>query len=133
MSVTGCEPLTAALTNLLGQPALAAALRQLMQEGTPIEAQIAVMQRFADDVTTATALREFKELPRITAVMILQAWELADRAGKRFEIVSTRPAQPLDFARQKRVRIVVDSEDDGVRVGLSHVPGRHAQWYAPVG
>lgn len=65
--------------------------------------------------------------------MILQSWALATESGKRCELASRKPAEPLDFARHRRVRITVDSEDDAVCVGLSHVPGHHAQWYAPVG
>src|SRR5437867_778071 len=129
MSATGCEPMTAALTSLLARPDVRTTLRQLIASGAPVEAQIEALVRFSDEGTAASVLEEFKELPRLTASMILQAWQLADGAGKPFELVSTAPGAPLDFARHRRVRIVVDSESESVRVGLSHIPGRHAAWY----
>jgi hypothetical protein len=132
MSVTGCEPTTAAMTSLLARPDVANALRALMAEGAPIKAHIDAMLRFADSATAENVATEFRELPMTTASLILQAWQLADSCGKRFEVVSAKPAEVLEFARHNRVRIVVDSEDGGIRVAISHVPGRHAAWYAPV-
>jgi hypothetical protein len=133
MGATGCEPTTAVLTSLLARPDVRSALRELMANGAPIDAQLHAVVRFADPATAANVLHEFQELPRLTVAMILQAWQLADSAGKPFELFSERPTAPVDFARHKRVRIVVDSESDTVRVGLSHIPGRHAVWYAPTG
>jgi hypothetical protein len=123
--------MTAALTALLARPSVAATLRTLIAEGAPIEAQIEVLTREADGTTASGVASEFRELPRLTAATIIQAWHLADADGKPFELVSERPRTPLDFARTRRVRITVDSEADVVRVALSHVPGRHAPWYAP--
>ena len=131
MSATGCEPMTAALTSLLTRPEVAAALRALCAQGASIEAQIDSILSAAEPGTAADVLAEFRELPRVTAGMILQAWQLADGAGKPFELVSRRPAAPLEFARERRVRITLDAESEVVRVALSHVPGRHASWYAP--
>jgi len=131
MSLTGCEPMTAALTSLLARPDVASTLRRLVEGHASIEDQIDALVAFADPSVAAGALAEFRELPRLTATMILQSWALADGAGKRFELMSRKPSEPLDFARQKRVRITVDSEESAVRVALSHVPGRHAEWYAP--
>lgn len=132
MSVTGCEPITFAMTSLLQQPEVGKKLHALIDEGAPIEAHIDAMLRFADAETAATLATEFRELPAATASLILNAWHLADRCGKPFEVVSARPIDVLGFARHKRVRIVVDSDEDGVRVSISHVPGRHAAWYVPV-
>lgn len=123
--------MTAALTRLLAKPEVRAALREMIAAGVPVETQVEMLAQRAEPGTASGALRELRELPRVAASMILQAWQLADGADKRFEVVSTAPGAPLDFARHKRFRIVVDSESDAVRVGLSHVPGRHAAWYAP--
>ena len=131
LGATGCELMTDSLTTLLARAEVRTALRELMASGASIEAQIDALARFAAPGTTSSVLEEFKELPRVTAPVILQAWQFADDANKPFQLVSVAPAAPLDFARHKRVRITVDSESDAVRVALSHVPGRHAAWYAP--
>ena len=106
MSSTGCEPMTAALTSLLARPDVASTLRRLVEAHASIEEQIDAVIAFAD--------------PGVAA-----------GAAKNFELHSLRPSTPLEFARHKRVRITIDSEEDVVRVALSHVPGRHAEWYAP--
>jgi len=131
MSVTACEPMTAALTSLLSRPEVQVALRPVIESNASLSEQFAVLVRFAEPGIARSALAEFQELPELTATAILQSWNTAARAGKHFEVHSVRPSTPLEFARHKRVRITIDSEEDAVRVGLSHVPGRHAEWYAP--
>ncbi|MGH2632289.1 MAG: hypothetical protein ACRDG3_02660 [Tepidiformaceae bacterium] len=131
MSSTACEPITLALTNLLARPEVTTTLCAMVDAHASIEEQIDALVAFAEPGVAADAMAEFRELPRLTATMILQSWALAAGAGKRFEMVSRRPSEPLEFARHKRVRLTVDSEEDVIRVALSHVPGRHAAWYAP--
>ena len=54
-----------------------------------------------------------------------------DNERKTFVLRSLPPAQPLDFARNRRVRIALDVEAEGIVVSLSHIPGRHAAWALP--
>jgi hypothetical protein len=62
---------------------------------------------------------------------IMTSWLAADGSGKSFELRSERPEKPLEFAHKGRVRLTVDYEEDRAVVSVSHVAGRHAQWYKP--
>ena len=107
------------------------AVRKLRAENASPEAFV---EMFASDAPAEVAdnLRaEFRELPEITLVCMIESWAMAARAGKRFSVESLRPEKPLVFARHRRVRVTVEADDDQVRVILSHVASRHAQWYAP--
>lgn len=64
--------------------------------------------------------------------MILQAWLLAEGAGKRLTLTSARPERPVEAARNRRIEMSIAIEEDGVTVALAHVPGRHATWSRPV-
>ncbi len=68
---------------------------------------------------------EFRELPRIAMKGLLDAWRESVDAGIRFEAHSVVPSNPLEFARKRRVRLVVDREEDAIHVALSHIPTRH--------
>jgi hypothetical protein len=72
-----------------------------------------------------------RELPTNLVETIVSAWAMAAGAGKTFVLRSVVPTQPLDFARNRRVRIALDVEADGIVVSLSHIPGRHAAWAQP--
>ncbi len=131
MTYIGCRPAVESLTVLFAEPAIAARLRELHAARAEAAAFIEALTASATPEIAATIRMEFAELPSVTAFAIIEAWAMADGAGKRFELVSAPPEHPLDFARHSRVRIAIDAEEDCVRVSLSHVPTRHAAWYAP--
>ena len=117
-----------ALTQLLKRADVSDALRELLQAGGTPEQQKQCLLAFADEATTEVVRRELAEFPAHVTTTICQAWATADQFNKRFELVSVAPDSALDFARHGRVRIAVDTEEDRVRVTLSHVPGHHASW-----
>ena len=74
---------------------------------------------------------EFNQLPRTTISQVLDTWTMAAKAGKTWAVSSEKPEQTMEFARTKKVRLVTEADDDGIRLVLSHVATRHAEWYRP--
>ena len=72
---------------------------------------------------------EFNELPRTTLSQVLDTWAMAVKAGKTWEVSSEQPERTMEFARTQKVRLVAETDDDGIRLILSHVATRHAEWY----
>ena len=128
MSLTGCAPSARSLTDLLRDERVKEAFRAAIASGATADRQVYSVLAFADEATVAVVQRELGGLPEHAIATICQAWAAADRFGKAFELISVPPSSALEFARERRVRIVVDTEEDSVRVSLSHVPGRHASW-----
>jgi hypothetical protein len=106
-------------------------VRTLLARGARPEEFVEMFVRRARPAQAAVAKFEFAELPESTLMLIVQAWVLADAAGKPLSLVSVPPARPLDAARTRRVELAVSMDESGVRVALSHIPGRHASWYRP--
>jgi hypothetical protein len=84
-----------------------------------------------DPAAATVATAELRELPSLTAIALVEAWAMADAAGKPFQVVSERPARPLEFARKRQVTLAVHTDSSGVTVGISHIASRHDSWYAP--
>jgi len=79
----------------------------------------------------AEALRhEFTELPHWLGRTMISHWAMAEAAGKRFELRSVPPKDVLSAARDRRVELSVAVDEEAVVLTLSHVPHRHAAWYA---
>ena len=79
----------------------------------------------ADPQRAELASQEFAELPQLAISTMLHAWLEAETRGVAFEAHSLPPERPLEFARNRRVRITVDEEDSAIQVRLSHIPTRH--------
>jgi hypothetical protein len=86
-----------------------------------------------DDRVAAIVRGELEALPSATVFSIIEAWRLADQGRKPFELVSARPASAMDAARNRRVRLVVDVAEEGVRAEISHVASRHPTWQLNAG
>ena len=129
MSGMGCLPTTTSVTELLTTPEVQAKWRELRHENAPAIQFVQALCEFAPPDIAATMLEEFQVLPSLVVTTVADAWALADAAGKPFQFASVLPTEPLAFARHRRVRVIVDTEEDSVTVFLSHVPTRHADWY----
>lgn len=130
MSLSGCRPAALHLTEFFADAEVKKTLRTLRAIGATREDYIELMSRHADPTVAAVIREEFAVLPKIALSTLLDAWDLADAAGKPFEVVSLAPDEPIRFARHRQVRITIDVAEDAVRTGLSHIPTRHAEWYA---
>jgi hypothetical protein len=117
--------------DLLTSPTGSDEARRLLARGARPEEFLDMFVRHAPSEQAEVARFEFAELPESTIMMIVQAWLMAENAGKPLVLTSVPPARPLEAARQRRVDLAISMDEHGVRVALSHIPGRHASWYRP--
>ena len=129
MGASPCAEIGLHVTMLAATDDDRAGFIRLLESGAPQEAFVdAFTARCAPEM--ARVVRdELDELPAHTVSTIVSAWAAAEGAGKRFELRSVVPDQPLAFARDRRVRLAVDADSEGIVVSISHIPGRHAEWY----
>ena len=129
MGASGCVFITAEATEFLSSDAGMAEARRLLAEGAPPDAFIEMLNDVLDDQSRELLRLEFEELPANTVTSIMMSWAVAASSGRRFTLASAPPPRPLEFARQRRVDVLLSHDEDGVTVTVSHVPGRHALWY----
>ncbi len=130
MSVSGCRPSALFLTGFFADQEAVKSLRRLQSIGATRDEYIELMARHADPSIATVIREEFAVLPKVALSTLIDAWAMADAAGKPFEVLSLPPEEPVRFARNRLVRITIDVGEEAVRVALSHVPTRHAEWYA---
>lgn len=133
MSDSGCVELTARATTELETESGRTRVLDLLAANAPAEEFLREFVSRLEPAQAELTRREFAELPSSMVDTVIHTWAMAAAAGKTFQLRSIRPDRPVEFARAKRVRFQIDAEADRVVVSLSHVPGRHAEWYAPVG
>ncbi len=131
MAYTSCVTITESTTEELNSERGRARALDLLAAGAPAADYIAALAEHMPKWEADLLRQEFEELPASMVNTIVQAWVMAESAGREFTLTSVRPDRPLEFARSQRVRFQVDIEADRVVVALSHVPGRHADWYQP--
>jgi hypothetical protein len=131
MSATECEEAALALMFIYENETAREAMRELRARNAEPSEYVEALAAFASPEVAPTIRREFLELPALTISVIMEAWHLADSHDKPFEVHSVRPERAIEFARTRRVRVAVEAEADVARVEISHIPTRHAEWYAP--
>jgi len=131
MGAGGCNEISAKVTAEAASPEAQIQYQALLAAGAPLSAIVEEFQRACPADMAGLVREELAELPAATAEVIVRTWAMAAAAGKRFEMQSVRPERPVEYARERRVRVAIDMDEDGVIVSLSHVPGRHASWYRP--
>lgn len=129
MVLSDCGIITAYLTDLFESPEIKTMLRAYRANGATRDQYIDLMADHAEPAMARLVRAEFAMLPAVAVTTLIDAWAMADFAGKELEVASIAPDAPIEFAHTNRVRITVDAEDDRVSVGISHLPNRHAQWY----
>ena len=126
-----CRRITAIVTQVLGSESGAAEFRALMDRNASsaeiVTAFTAHCNRAEGDLMRA----EFSELPRSFVGTFMDAWYMADEQGMPFVLASEPPARPLEFARNGRVGFRLEHDQAGVTMYVSHVHGRHADWFKP--
>ncbi len=123
-----CIEIVRILTQILGSDD---EIRQMVKEGaSPGEVMRAAMDQLEPELAKEM-YAESLELPRAFAGTIVKAWMTADRDGKRFALRSVDPTDVEEFTEKRRVRFVLDYEEDGITMTLTHVAGVHATWYVP--
>jgi hypothetical protein len=129
MVMSDCGIITAYLTDLFEQPEIKTILREYRASGATRNQYVDLMAEYAEPAMARKVRAEFAMLPAVAVTTLIDAWAMADFAGKTLEVASIAPDAPLEFAHSNRVRITIDAEDDRVSVGISHLPNRHAGWY----
>ena len=129
MSQSACIESGWYLSKAFEDPRVQERVRALRAANAEAEEIVETLASFAPEGVAENLRLEFRELPSITLTCIIDAWAMADRAGRRFSVESVRPEKPLAFARNRRVRVAIEADEDAVRVVLSHVASRHASWY----
>jgi hypothetical protein len=131
MSAPSCIATLTEVEDLLSTPAGGDEARRLLARGASTQEFLDMFIRHTRPDVAEVARMEFAELPESTIMLIVQAWVMAESAGKPLSLASVPPARPLEAARNLRVELAISMDEGGVRVALSHIPGRHASWYRP--
>ena len=131
MGVPDCRAVLTEVETVLSSPAGGGEARSLLARGASRDELLEMFVRHASPEQAAVARAELAELPESTVMMIAQAWVLAESAGKPLSLTSVPPTRPLEAARNRRVDLGISVDESGVRLTLSHIPGRHATWYRP--
>jgi hypothetical protein len=132
MAISSCRDTVSWVTEVFGTPDVARRLRELRSAHATAPEFVEAIASLSHPAIAGTIREEFGQLPAATVMTVIEAWAMADAGNKPFEMVSVRPEEPVAFARSRRVRVTVDAEEDAVRVFLSHIPTRHADWYSPL-
>lgn len=131
MGMSSCAAVALHVTTVAGSDEQREALTHALAASSSLEHVVDAFLAMCPVEMAELVREELAELPAHTVSTIVNAWIAAETAGKTFELRSAAPDTPLAFARDRRVRIAVDMDNRGVVVSLSHIPGRHADWYAP--
>lgn len=131
MGLPDCFAVMSEVETVLSTDAGANEARHLLAAGADLAAFADAFAKHAPPEQAERLRAEIAELPSNTVMMIVQAWLLAESAGKPLTLRSVRPERPVEAARARRVELSIAMEETGVSVSLSHIPGRHATWYQP--
>jgi hypothetical protein len=128
---TECRRLTAIITDYLATESGAVEMKALLERRASAQ-EIVELLAGACSQAEATLMRdEFAELPDNFVQTFTTAWAVAASGGRAFTLTSAPPAQPLDFARRGCVAYTIEHDERGITMYVSHVHGRHAEWYKP--
>lgn len=129
MGTSGCRAITEEGTEWVRTSEAHNILERLEQLGAEPETYIGAFISHLEPHDQALLRDELPALPAGTLDIIVDSWRRATTAGKSFALRSEAPASPLTYARARRVRVAVESDEHGVSVSITHMPGRHAEWY----
>ncbi|MGE0134647.1 MAG: hypothetical protein AB7L91_11110 [Dehalococcoidia bacterium] len=126
-----CRRITAIVTQVLNSEAGAAEFRALMDSNASSAEVVDAFTQHCTAVEGDLMRAEFAELPRSFVGTFMDAWYMANEQGLPFVLASEPPARPLEFARNGRVGFRLEHDVHGVTMYVSHVHGRHADWFKP--
>ena len=133
MSSGHCRLLTTETMNLMASEDLGEKLRELTGRQYT-HAEVAELLGAYHAPETAKEMQdEYEVMPTLLPYLLVESWRLANESGKTWEFTSLQPDRPIEFARNRKVRFVVDVDENGVSFGVAHVHGYKADWYQPEG
>lgn len=92
-------------------------LRSLLRADEPDLDGVAELIRVKQPAIGALVTAEVNDLPRQAILAMLRAWSDAIDLGLMFRLVSEPPAAALQFARNHRVQLVIEFEEQPLRCG----------------
>ena len=133
MSGVHCRLLTAETMNLMASEDLGEKLRELTGRQYTHAEVAELLGAYHAPETAETMQGEYEVMPTLLPYLLVESWRLANESGKTWEFTSLQPDRPIEFARNRKVRFVVDVDENGVSFGVAHVHGYKADWYQPEG
>ena len=133
MSSSHCRILTAETMNLMASEDLGEKLRELTGRQYTYAEVAELLGAYHAPETAETMQGEYEVMPTLLPYLLVESWRLANESGKTWEFTSLQPDRPIEFARNRKVRFVVDVDENGVSFGVAHVHGYKADWYQPEG
>lgn len=133
MSGAHCRLLTAETMNLMASEDLGEKLRELTGRQYTHAEVAELLGAYHAPETAETMQGEYEVMPTLLPYLLVESWRLANESGKTWEFTSLQPDRPIEFARNRKVRFVVDVDENGVSFGVAHVHGYKADWYQPEG
>ena len=133
MSSSHCRILTAETMNLMASEDLGEKLRELTGRQYTHAEVAELLGAYHAPETAETMQGEYQVMPTLLPYLLVESWRLANESGKTWEFTSLQPDRPIEFARNRKVRFVVDVDENGVSFGVAHVHGYKADWYQPEG
>ena len=133
MSSAHCRLLTAETMNLMASEDLGEKLRELTGRQYTHAEVAELLGAYHAPETAETMQGEYEVMPTLLPYLLVESWRLANESGKTWEFTSLQPDRPIEFARNRKVRFVVDVDENGVSFGVAHVHGYKADWYQPEG
>ena len=133
MSGPHCRLLTAETMNLMASEDLGEKLRELTGRQYTHAEVAELLGAYHAPETAETMQGEYEVMPTLLPYLLVESWRLANESGKTWEFTSLQPDRPIEFARNRKVRFVVDVDENGVSFGVAHVHGYKADWYQPEG
>ena len=133
MSSGHCRLLTTETMNLMASEDLGEKLRELTGRQYTHAEVAELLGAYHAPETAETMQGEYEVMPTLLPYLLVESWRLANESGKTWEFTSLQPDRPIEFARNRKVRFVVDVDENGVSFGVAHVHGYKADWYQPEG
>lgn len=132
MTWSGCEEVTWWLTIALGRDDTKARLSEALERNAPVPELIECMVTELEPRVAGLVRQELGELPAASIHAVMAGWRQAFEGGVPFEVTSVRPANLMNSARRRSVRVAVDVHEEGVHAEISHVASRHPTWASSV-
>ncbi|MCA9628307.1 MAG: hypothetical protein KC766_11600, partial [Myxococcales bacterium] len=123
MSSGHCRLLTTETMNLMASEDLGEKLRELTGRQYTHAEVAELLGAYHAPETAETMQGEYEVMPTLLPYLLVESWRLANESGKTWAFTSPQPDRPIEFARNRKVRFVVDVDENGVSFGVAHVHG----------
>ena len=131
MSGAHCRLMTFETMNLMASDEMSEKLKELTSRPYTHAEVAELLGAYHSPEVGEDMQEEYAVMPTLLPYLLVESWRLANEAGKTWEFTSLPVERPIEFARNRKVRFVVDVDENGVSFGVGHVHGYKADWYQP--